>query len=661
MTKGKSRFLPKTGMPLFAIPDPIDFRDLMYLPTLVEVQRERPVEDYLSLGIPVLDQKETPSCTGFALATVVHTLVKHRDKKLHGQVSPQMLYEMAQRYDEWPGEKYDGSSARGAIKGWHKHGVCKSELWHGKLTPEVSLDALSLPLGAYYRVNHKDLVALHAAITEVGILYATTLVHSGWDEVDKTGIITCSEEIHGAHAIAIVGYDTKGFWFQNSWGTKWGKNGLAHISYDDWLANAKDTWVCRLGVPMDIELSTSTATLHSAAVPRSNAASLHDLRRHIVSIGNNGRLKTTGDYGTSPSDVDNMVAECKETLSEWQNQGKTRRVLLYAHGGLVDEATAVQVLADFLPVFMAAGVYPISFIWHSDFWTTLKNMLSDATCRRRPEGFIDSAKDFMLDRLDDALEPLARVLGGKAQWCEMKENAVLATAGTDDAGVAVGGARYLADRLEKELGGGVEYHLIGHSAGSIFHAPLVQYLATKGVISSGPMARQKGLGVPIKSCTLWAPACDVRLFKESYLPLIGNQIEKFSSFILNDEAEEDDNCAHIYNKSLLYLVSDAFEEEARIPFVSDGWPIFGMNKFIKKDAELSALFKSGKAELVLAPNTEPAPVRRSNARHHGDFDNDKATITATLQRITGVERGVCEFAPRKPSAALRDIRRNLQR
>jgi hypothetical protein len=36
---------------------------------------------------------------------------------------------------------------------------------------------------------------------------------------------------------------------------------------------------------------------------------------------------------------------------------------------------------------------------------------------------LDTTKDFVLDRLDDALEPLARSLGGKALWDEMKENA----------------------------------------------------------------------------------------------------------------------------------------------------------------------------------------------------------------------------------------------
>lgn len=649
----------KSGRKLVAIPDSADFRDLMYLPTLVEVPRSMPLEEHLKREVPLLDQGQEGTCTGFALATVVNTLAILRRDPFDGSASPHMLYEMAKRYDEWPGEKYEGSSARGAVKGWHKHGVCTKKLWDDKraLSREISDDALGRPLGAYYRVNHKDLVALHAALAEVGILYATTQVHEGWDELGRDGAIPFKERFLGAHAIAIVGYDPEGFWFQNSWGADWGRDGFGRISYDDWLTNATDVWVCRLGAPVETHRKRSIATLHSAAVPRSSALSLAELRRHIVSIGNDGHLYPSGDYGTSEAEVDEVVAQCQAALEAWRAEEpqRPRRVLLYAHGGLVDQASAVQVLADLLPPFMAARVYPISFIWRSDFWTTLKNILDDAGRRRRPEGVLDRAKDFMLDRLDDALEPLARLLGGKAQWDEMKENALKATI---DAG---GGARYLADRLVQVLGKEVEIHLIGHSAGSIFHAPLVQYLATTGRIESGPMGGSTGLGATVQSCTLWAPAVSVELFKESYLPLIGTGIRQFHSFVLTKQAEEDDNCSRIYNKSLLYLVSHAFEATPRIPLFREGSPIFGMKKFIEADKELTALFRTEAAKLVLSPNDSPTPANAATARHHGDFDNDKATIIATLQRITGEKSAAGRYRCHRSLAKLREQRRNLER
>ena len=166
-----------------------------------------------------------------------------------------MMYEMAKKYDEWPGEDYAGSSARGAVKGWHKHGVCKESVWPyvankpGSLTKTRAADAAKCPLGAYYRVNPKDMTHMHTALAEVGILYATADVHEGWDEVGANGLIPSRKNIVGGHAFALVGYDEYGFWLQNSWGPGWGKQGYARLSYADWLRDGYDVWALRLGVP----------------------------------------------------------------------------------------------------------------------------------------------------------------------------------------------------------------------------------------------------------------------------------------------------------------------------------------------------------------------------------------------------------------------------
>jgi hypothetical protein len=146
-----------------------------------------------------------------------------------------------------------------------------------------------------------------------------------------------------------------------------------------------------------------------------------------------------------------------------------------------------------------------------------------------------------------------------------------------------------------------------------------------------------GLGLQIKTCTLWAAACTTQLFKATYLPAIrGGTIAGPTLFNLTDPAEQNDNCARIYNKSLLYLVSNAFEDEARKFFRKDGTPILGMDKFIRKDAELSQLVDNGTLDYVLAPNPLPeGSVDASSASHHGDFDDDRATVLATLARILG--------------------------
>lgn len=648
-----------------ARPDTLDFRDKMYTPTLFEVPVKIDLDTYKAFKVPILDQGKEGACTGFGLATVANYLLRKRKVVPDpAPVSPRMLYEMAKRYDEWTGENYSGSSARGAMKGWHKHGVCEAECWPYKvdskkreerLNASRITDALKRPLGAYFRVNHKDLVAMHTAMAEVGILYATSNVHTGWQQAGKDGIIKYSGEQVGGHAFAIVAYDDRGFWIQNSWGKSWGKDGFGLVSYDDWLLNATDVWVARLGAPVLLFRDTSAAIAHSAAASRSKAYSYPDLRPHIISIGNDGALKPGGDIGTSYEEVETIfTVDFDRVTKGW----KKKRLLLYAHGGLVSEDAAVQRLAEYRATLLEAEVYPISFIWHTDYWTTTTNLLQDALKRRKPEGFIDAAKDFMLDRLDDALEPVARVLTGKLQWDEMKENALKAT--STKAGGAAIAAGFIAG-LAKQYGEDFELHVIGHSAGSIFHAPLVQLLTTDGTISSGPLKGRTGYDLNIRTCILWAPAITVNDFKQYYLePIQAKAVQRFALFILSDKAEQDDNCAGIYHKSLLYLVSNAFEETARIPvFRNNGTPVFGMQKFVEADADLKALFKKPHVQMVIAPNNEPAEINHSSANSHGSFDDDIATVKAALARMLDTKIGEDNLAFNKSASSLQDRRDSL--
>jgi Papain family cysteine protease len=634
--------------------DTLDFRDRMYVSTLIEVPTHIPLEDYWAYAVPVLDQGQEGACTGFGLATVANYLLRRRRVMSDPTaVSPRMLYDMARRYDEWPGESYSGSSARGAMKGWHKHGVCAETVWPYRakrggekgLSPGRVEDAQARPLGAYFRVNHKDLVALHAALSEVGILYATASVHEGWDQVGADGLIPPSDKILGGHAFAIVAYDTEGFWIQNSWGPDWGHRGLARILYEDWLRNATDVWVARLGAPIRLGQPAGEPAALISGPSGATKVNHAELRPHVVSVGNEGRLRPGGEYGMNEDELAQLVAtEVRAAIAPWPQ----KRVLLYAHGGLVSEQAALQRLAEYRPALLEAGVYPLAFIWRSDYWSTITNILQDAVRRRRPEGAFDAAKDFLLDRLDDLLEPVARGLTGKAAWDEMKENALAASRKGGAAQLLAG---HLAALAKQEPG--LEIHLVAHSAGSILLAPLL------GLLSAA--------GLKITTCTLWAPACTVALFKSDYLPLIKNgRIQDFALYALDDKTEQDDHCAKIYNKSLLYLVSNAFEARQRVPLAQDGTPILGLQRCIEADAELLKLFASAKAQLVLAPDKAGAQPR-SRAQHHGDFDDDSATVQSTFGRIlAGGGKGKVSTAKMpairfgRSASTLRDLRLQLE-
>jgi hypothetical protein len=603
--------------------DPVDFRDRMYVPTLVEVATHLPMERYLEHRVPVLDQGREGACTGFALATVAHYLLRTRRVVPDTTpVSPHMLYRMARQHDEWPGEKYSGSSARGAMKGWHKYGVCSATAWPARprrgeppgLNKERTADAIVRPLGAYFRVNHRDLVAMHAALAEVGILFATAIVHAGWGDVEEDGAIPWREGTSGGHAFAIVAYDRGGFWLQNSWGPSWGRQGFGYISYDDWMANATDVWVARLGVPVQLQ-RTETYAMATAAVAAGASRSMQSrLRQHVISVDNDGRLQPGGDFGMEEADLERFFSqEMSTTFGKWKHQ----RVLIYAHGGLVGEAAAVQRVSEYLSPLLQAEVYPLAFIWHSDYWSTLGHILEDAIRRRRSEGALDAAKDFLLDRVDDALEPLARAVSGRASWREMKENAAGASLNGHAADLVVRQLRRIAEQWP-----GLEIHLVAHSAGSVLHGALLQVLSKAGLHA--------------QTCTLWAPACTMALFEQQYVPALqAGTLKRMAVYALDDRSEQDDHCARIYNKSLLYLVAHAFEDRQRVPWLRPhGTPLLGMQKFHAANIALQAEVQAGRLQIVTAPNSLPQDdLGASQARTHSDFDDDPNTVRSSFARI----------------------------
>jgi hypothetical protein len=128
-------------------PDPPDLRDRFYNPSLRALEPEfnaRPFEQEAWRN-RVKNQGETSACTGFALAAMVESLAfkGHESRQRQGEqpiaVSPFMLYYFARRYDELRGSDPDGgSTARGSMKSWHKHGVCRFDLWSEMDAPPLA-------------------------------------------------------------------------------------------------------------------------------------------------------------------------------------------------------------------------------------------------------------------------------------------------------------------------------------------------------------------------------------------------------------------------------------------------------------------------------------------------------------------------------------------
>ncbi|MES2894064.1 MAG: C1 family peptidase [Bacteroidota bacterium] len=656
---------------LDAFPDKIDVRDWFYHPNLRPLPEQVINFDCIPM---VLDQGEEGACTGFALAAVInYHLVRNErctrqsiDKEC---VSPRMLYEMARRYDEWPGEEYVGSSARGSMKGWTAHGVVKRWQWDDAMTGPTHLDeeraraALEVPAGAYYRVMHRNIRDMHAAISEAGILFATLMVHEGWVNPQKKGkmyeyvaagkkkkiqlpIIERKDRADGGHAIAIVGYTREGFIIQNSWGTDWGYKGFAVLPYEDWMLHSSDCWVVQLGVPVDTNLWDDKTSRDTDAGKQRAAdiVPLESIRPYVVNIGNNGFLSDSGSYWTTPTDIERMFASIHETSLQWDK----KRILLYLHGGLNSEKEVARRIISFKQVCLDNNIYPVHIMWETDFWTSLKNNLLDVFTNddRASADWLSKLRDATLEIKDRTFE-LTASRPGTMLWDEMKENAQLASKKTVFEGDKKRAIITLAEKgcsawsgLDSKDKSKWEIHIVAHSAGSIFLTYALETLLE--------------IGIPVKSVQFLAPAISTELFKSKYLPLVEKDDNlRPTIYALSDKGERDDDVGP-YGKSLLYLVSNAFERRRETPILGMEKFINGGNRLLNKsqvDPEISRMLKkdiNGMPALVIAGEAAATAGDGPNvcrAETHGGFDNDPFTLNAVLWRILG-KKPKRKFDPR---------------
>jgi hypothetical protein len=325
------------------------------------------------------------------------------------------------------------------------------------------------------------------------------------------------------------------------------------------------------------------------------------LRPHVVNLSK-GQLSAEGEFRMDSGSL-SVIAE---GIRAFVTGTPGAHILLYAHGGLVSERSALEYARGVIDWWQENGVYPVFFIWETGILDWLQQRLFGA------RAFADAT-----DRL---LEGTAGPLG-RPVWSDIKESARLAA--NVDAGDGVpGGAWLFAGKLTTLLGDLARaghrpgIHAIGHSAGAIFHAYLVDELARRRV--------------EVASLSLLAPAVRVDLFKQLLLPhLTGSApaVRRLAMFTMSEEAELQDDCWNVYRKSLLHFVSRGFEPRRKTP-------ILGLEESVRADDEIAALF-AGAAELQLSQPPGTPPNELTGALRHGDFDNDPKTMSAVLRRMIG--------------------------
>ncbi len=651
------------------VPDVFDARDVDYRPRLQPLPNRlecRPADRF------VLTQ-EGNSCTGHAVAAMANAVLAAQGDPTHA--SPYMAYALARRYDDYQGNADVGSSLRGALKGWYYHGLLPDSEWPSlEMSPEPDVDndievsalARQRPLGAFYRVNTSRLDDLQSAVNELTAIVVAASIHDGWREpalVTRT-VKRKKQAMHviarsstskaiGGHAFCIVGYNDVGFLVQNSWGPEWGHNGFATLPYDDWLESGYDAWVARPGVPSLVSERTrrKVFAIAGGGLVDAPGPDLDKLAHHVVNLGNDGRLSTTGRFTSSIAQIDRLFGSMGECHDRW---GTTpRRIVIYAHGGLTTENTGLDIADRQLNWWLGNHVYPVTFAWQTGLSETLTDQVTDLFGSRLPRG---GWPFNLFEQVDRMVERTAK---SRLRWLwdEMKENSLLASdplprtfrriPSEELPGASLVVAKlkeHLAQRPKKPT----EVHLVGHSAGSIFLTGLLDRLVD---------AR-----IPVASLTYLAAAVRTDTWMDRVLPhLKSGAVQKFTSFGMDPVRELDDVCGGrgvvLYHKSLLYLVSKALERTQGGKQVEV--PLVGMAHFAEAKVNGTTLVKAvGEVggSLVWSPNASPSHSR-SDAAAHGAFDDDTATMTSVLLRILDqqtVQPGN-EYVPNLPSPDARAL------
>ncbi len=624
---------------LDARPDRLDLRDRSYTPPLGNLPSEWPPQNWVETYLPqyakqklVLDQGSEGACTGFGLAAVVNYLgfvISLQKPEVQARkVSPAMLYQLARMYDEWPGEDYEGSSCRGALKGWHRHGVCREDLWPYKLDrkgrrvhvapledpdlpddPEHNwdVDALSRTLGVYYRVDVRSVVDLQAAIFQNGAVYVSATVHEGWAVPTRKQLKGHADLVRikpvaqpkqaGGHAFALVGYNEQGFVVQNSWGPSWGSHGFALLPYEDWVQHATDAWVFTMGVSCQ-QLGQGTPMVRSKGTGA--AAKLVRSPRFLVPFSGSA-------MGAVPDRPNGLIGADDALARRYRSVRKAEHRPLdadqaYRHTIVLDRGFPVRnditaespqaaldsaVLSRPAAWLKAQGSVKVMVYAHGGL-----NSESASVGRVRvmaPYALANGIYPLFvtwrsgpMETVSDLVEELGAKFGLTSRGGSPARGWLDRIAeGTDrmlepvlraPGGAMWGQMKLNAIRASEDPQGGVRLaverlkKLKAEVPGLEIH--LVGHSA--GSIVLGSMLKQmSAAGLKAASTRLFAPACTTRFALDHYVPAVQKGVlpaEHFHIHTLSDKNELDDTVGP-YRKSLLYLVSRSFEDVHKMPLL----------------------------------------------------------------------------------------------
>lgn len=404
-------------------------------------------------------------------------------------------------------------------------------------------------------------------------------------------------------------------------------------------------------IEADIEAEPAECGIHARGElygedsPPFTEQELSHFADHVINT-EMGKLSDSGHFASTVASLKALI----DSVERWAADTESPRVVLFAHGGLVSEVTALRnIVTRDRQWWLKNGVYPIFFVWETGLFDVLLSQAAPDT-DALSEGE-RGLKEWLLEKTDGLLENALGKTLGRASWERMKASAFLLSRRKADAAEPGGGylfADLFSEWLARRKATGqpaVEVHAVAHSAGAIVMCHLLprlnSFLKDKDVREGGQTTT---------TLSFLAPACRSDLFESKLVPLIRNgRIGSFAQFTMNESAERDDRVTRLYGLSLLYMVRNACER---------GRPgILGLEESIRSNRTLSKLFgltarTSGDAELILSPTGSVKTGRSaSHAITHGGFDDDAGTMNSVLLRILNLPDDATLPCPRIPGVS----------
>lgn len=190
---------------------------------------------------PVKDQGQRGTCVAMTLSCIKEYQESIDNPHMKGELmSPNSVYIYRTTSD-------GGMFCRNAMKILHEKGMCTEHLFPyskdeepKKIPKKAVKEALNFRTKSYARIETID--GLKKALIEFGpVLIAFPYYNNGSAQFWKKPSVNANHD--GGHAVAVVGWDKKGFIIRNSWGEKWNGDGHVVYPYEQWGSHW-ELWGC---------------------------------------------------------------------------------------------------------------------------------------------------------------------------------------------------------------------------------------------------------------------------------------------------------------------------------------------------------------------------------------------------------------------------------